>query len=509
MSSASGYQRIKFDNFKFGDYGSYGGSKAAPEGSFDALNMLVYADGSIGPRPGWANRTPNDMPNGKLVALLITQTPTRNLVFIVADDVRAANLALLPGSGSVSMGTLDTTPTTAVYPKAGTAEYYIAVPGDKCYKLDPPSGTITSLAGSPGGTELEVYGLRLVVVDSGAKYRILYSAANDFESWPAENFLNVGDLWDITALREQKNHLTIMKSRGTYVMTGVPGTASAVVRKIDRSYGPLMPSQADIDQQDTITFIPAFRQNPATFDGAQTQQVSYLTSLDPDRDSDASLPLVRGFTTTLGDQAPSTLVLTQGDGHDIMVVNQNGVWTKHHVEKSISGMVRGGYTGDVYVTDGGADASPSKIYSNHFNKNRPGFSTDQEMQPGDDSLTPPQAYVAIPQWWAPDDTEVTVRQVIVDYTKWNTGADATNHFDIIPTSYGRFNADAVTQDPISFDQAGSGAGGSVGDNTTGRFVAGFPYCYGAGFSIKLDNIRGVAIRSITVEVEIKPNQPTK
>lgn len=509
MPSTNGSQRIKFDNFKFGDYGSFGGTKAAPEGSFNASNMIVYADGLIGPRPGWKNRTPSSMPTGKINGIAATSTPTRDFIFIIGNTVYSFDLAT-PGAVA-TMGTLGSTPTLGVYPKYGTTELYVPLNGDKIYKIDPVANTVTAVTNSPSALEVEIYGARMVAVAPDLN-RILYSAAGDYTSWPVDNFTNIGDLWAVSALRTQQNHLTIMKSRGTYILTGTPGTPSSNVRKIDSGLGPLLPNQAELDQSDLISFIPAFRQNPAAFNGAQVQQVAHVNSLSGVRDSTAALPLVRGIAASMGDQAPATTLVAQGGGANIMLINHNGVWTKHLAETTISGMTRGGFTGDFYVTDGGAAGVAGKIFSNVFSLNRPGLSTDALTSIGDNSSTPLTCYLELPQWWADDGTEVCVRQVVVDFKKWNTGASATNHFDISATTFGRFNAAPNSTTSVSFDQAGASVG-SVGDSTTDRKVADVALSgggiFGAGFSVRLDAVRGVAIRSITVEVEVRPQSPRR
>ena len=42
---------IVYDDFRGGDWGNKG-SKLAAKNEFRALNMLVYRDGQVGPRPG-------------------------------------------------------------------------------------------------------------------------------------------------------------------------------------------------------------------------------------------------------------------------------------------------------------------------------------------------------------------------------------------------------------------------------------------------------------------------
>lgn len=489
-------ERITFDNFSGGDYGEYGGTKPPP-GTFRAMNILVTADGALCPRPGWADRSPTNMPTGKVLAMTPTSTPTRDMMFIVGAKVYVYDLNT-PSTTCAQMGSdLGATPTAALYPKPGTAEFYIVIPSDTCYLLDPPNNTIAPLTDAPAGFEIEVYGERLIVATEGNQ--IVFSAAADFNSWPAENFIDIGDNWTITALREQANHLSIFKSRGKHVLTGVPGV-NPTVRKVERSLGVLHPGQVVIDENDRLWYIPTFHQNPASFDGAATQQLGYLKELAPQRDGDVpNVPLVLGVSESIGDRETSTLLITQGADQNKMLLFHNGVWTRHTTSVDISGMVRGGYTGDFYVTDGGDDVGEGKIYSNYFGVNRPGLASDVIIQPGDDASTPVDAWVTFPEYWATDGMQISVRDVTVDFEKYNTGTASSNHFDIRVTSLGRTPASTGDATPITYSwDEDTDAFGSEGDHLRDRVAHGFQSARGNGFEVSLQNIRGVKINSVTV-----------
>lgn len=506
MPSATGNTRIIYDDFSGGDYGELGGAKS-PNNSFHGTNVIVTADGAICPRPGWKNRTSSTMPTGKVVGFTPTVTTSRTLMVIVANKVYTYDRDT---NGAVTeIGTLDVTPTLALLPKQGTDEYYITIPTDKSYKLLPASNTIDPLSTSPGGTEIEIYGERLLVSGAAAANRIQFSEAADFDDWPAENFINIPDTWQITALREQNNHLSIFKARGKHVLTGVPGV-NPTRRKTERAPSALHPGQVAPDLNDLIWFVPLFETYPAFYDGIKTSdKYSYLKELSSVRDGDTpALPLVLGTAVSSGDRSRSTVLITQGGGANKMLLFHNGVWTRHTTSVTITGMCRAGETGDFYVTDGGAVGVAGKIYCTQFNLNRPSLTTDTFSQPGDDSTTPVTASFTLPQYWAAGGTEIRVEQIIVDFEKYNTGSASTNHFEIAISAIGRPNS---INDPsvvtYTWDQAGSGAGASIGDHKRDREVQGSKLALAAGYELSINNIRGLKIQQIIVDVSVHKYRP--
>lgn len=508
MGSATGEAKVTFSDFSGGDYGEIGGAKA-PKNTFKAQNMLVTADGFLMPRPGWKDRSPTDLPVGKVTLMAPTSVPTKDMMIGVADDVYTYNLANAPSPGaSVSLlGTFGVTPTYALYPKAGTSEFYVTIPENASYKLDVVGSSVDELTDSPGGREIELYGLRLVVATTAG--RIIFSEPDDPDSWPSENFIDIGDKWDITALREQNNHLSIFKSRGKHVLTGIPGV-NPIVRKTERSRGVLHPGEVDIDEDDMMWFIPWSDTNPASFDGNSTKRIDYLKNLASVRDGDnPALPVVRGVAESVGDRSPSTLIATQGGGANRMLLFHNGVWTFHATSITISGMCRGGFTGDFYVTDGGGVSASGKVFSNTFGLNRPAFTIDGLVSPGDNSNTPVDAWVKFPQYWSPDGTELRVEEVIVDFVKYNTGTSETSHFDIDVFIGGRSpegqgEATGVT---YPWDETVSGAGASIGDFKSDRKVQGCKTAKGSSFEIQLRNVRNVKIKTVTVVTALYKSRP--
>lgn len=494
---------VTWNNFKGGDYGDFGGSKPPP-GTFHAKNMLVYTDGSIGPRAGLKNITPASMPNGALLALASTSTPNRELFFLIGTTGYYAKVTD-PGVVPIAYsGTLDDTPDQPVKPKHDTATLLFTVrqddsTPDKVYRVDPVAGTIAGIPGSAGGIDVVLQGQQLIVATSEFSNQILGSSPDDPTDWSAGIFADVDDNWQVTALHVVRNTLAIIKRTGWVVMTGVLGDfTSQVFRKVSSADGVLHSWHCEIDANDNVWFWPLFRQSPAVFNG---QTIQYFGQINrPIRVDDATIattPLNRGVTVVNGKLTPSTTVLVQGGDDNGGAIFANNQWTLHDFETPISGMVTS--NGNQFlITDGGSDSAPAQIYSTFFDLDRPAFVGEGLVSPGDNSDTPVDALITFPQFWSPNGREFTVRQIMVSFTSYDTGNTATNHFGLDLTVMGRGRGkgyqmvQAISQE---FDQTPSESS-NTGTDQEWYFNV---HCdAGSGIEVTLKDIRGVKIRAVSV-----------
>lgn len=491
-----------FDDFSGGDYGVLDGERA-PKNTFKATNMLVYADGYVGPRPGLKNITPASMPTGKLLTLVPTPIVGRDGMFIIGNTVYRFDLGT-PGTAPTSMGTLDVTPTVVLRPYLITDVFYMAVPGDKTYFLDPTNDDVSDIASSPSGTDCVIWNDQLIVVSDDNTNRLLASAPGDVNDWTEGRFIDIGDRWEITGVRTMRNYLGILKRNGAFILAGVIGDPdSESVRQMSSSTTTLHPWCAETDSDDKYWFIPVFRDNPASYDAAQLRQLPRWV-FSGEVSTDATPVLGQGLAMMTGDQTPSTIALVRGESVREALVQHNGVWTRQHFETAVSGMCAGDGDGFV-VTDGGGAGTAAAIYRTYFGTNRPGFVGDVLVSPGDNSTTPIDAHITLPQWWSPAGREVQVSQVIVDFKSWNTGTTATNHFDVAVKVMGRARAAEVTYThSTGFDQVVSA---SSTNGTRQRMQFNMLCAPGAGFEITLSNIRGCAIRCVTVLSPKKDENP--
>jgi hypothetical protein len=511
-----------WDNFSAGDYGKRGGERAG-KGTFHAQNMLVYSDGKIGPRAGLKNITPASMPTGKLLAFVATPVAGKDGLFIIdkqpywfdlfntvtAPTAMAADLDQTPEQPAVVR--LDTT--TMLFPVrydvSGTST------SDGTYRIDVINNTVAKLTAAPGGIDVNFLDQQVIIASSEFLPRIFGSSPTDPNSWGEGRFADVGDNWQTTALWPIRNALAILKRTGIHVLQGVLGDADTErYTKVSTSDGVLHSWESDRDADDRIWFWPTFRKLPASFDGATVRYEGHLELTQAiERDETiAATPTKRGVVVIEGHMTPSSVVFVQGGTAQRGIVQHNGIWTLHHWETSISGMLgQGGpVSQQLLATDGGGTGVAAKIFTTLLNLDRPAFTSDGLASPGDNSSTPVDAWVTLPQWWSPDGREVKVSQVIVDFTSWNTGTAATNHFDIAVRVLGRDRASEVVRatatdsEPDAFDEV---VGSSSTDGTRRRKTFMFDCPPGAGIEITLSNIRGCAIRSVTAVEAKRPGRP--
>lgn len=505
---------IPYDNFRGGEWGLLGGEKA-PQGSFHGKNVIVYSDGLVGPRPGLKNVTPDGMPEGLLRALVETPVPDRELVFVQANDVYYSSLRDFTINPVLFTGDALTGYGYAIYPKPDTADFLVAIPdvvaGDGSggvYRLDPAAATVTKLADSPPAQELELYGAQLITTDQrNDGPRLFGSTPGDFEDWPSTYFIDIGDNWGCVALRKQGNFLVIFKRNSIHVMSGVFGEDNMVVRDILSTENGVVhkPWHVDVDADGIIWFIPLFRSNIAAFSGARVTQYGHLNGLFPRVNEDDELNLKRGIACFEGQLDASSIIAVQGFNTDLGIVRHNGIWTYHHFEATITGMVRG--FGDHYIiTDAGDSGVAAKIYQGIMNLDRPAFTNDPRSSPGDGSDTPLETELTLPVWLDREGNEVRVRSVTVEIKKWDTGVE-TNSLDCSVKTVNRPNgAGDVTNELRSWSEAATSA---TTDGVHDRIVFPMHCAVGQGFQLTLSNLVGVAIKSVTVDLEDFKEQPRK
>lgn len=515
-----GSQIVSWGTFTGGEYGTAGG-RNAPAGTFTARNMLVYANGTVGPRPGLKNMTPNNMPNGKLLCLVSTPVVGRDGLFIIGNTVYRFNLGN-PASDPVIVGTFATTPTVPLHPYLVTDVFYVAVPNDKCYRIDPTNDQVTAVTGvgtSPGGRDLVIWNQQMIVACDGHDashplYRLMASKPGDVNDWSEGRFIDSGDdNWQVTGLRIQRNTLAILKRNGVYELTGILGDPETEVER--RAVTPtttLQPYHADMDALERYWFIPVFEDFPAEFSGGTVNEFPRIKFDVHEHDEGDSLPQLQGLAMLRGDLAPSTIVCVRGGSTQQMLISQNNAWTKHDIGVIVSGMCGGDRV--LLVTSGGTNSTPAQIYMANLLHNRPAFVGDVDAAPGDNSSTPMQTHLTVPQHWETPGRETRVRQVIVDFDTWDTGSTTHNHFDVTVKVMGRdANRGAASElayttgtggQPNSFDQATSASSTS---GTSQRQVFDFRTDYGAGFEISIVNNRGCAIADITVMHQPRQQRP--
>lgn len=493
MAKERVFQFADWRGGEFGDLGAQGG----PPNSFTGKNVMRYRSGAVGPRPGVKNVSPSGLPNGPVWAL--GAVPLANgIVFGIGNTLYGVTS---PGSGAaVALGTIAVTPTTPqqIVPRSGVLD--LAVYGDKAYTIDPVAATTTALTGSPAGSTLALYGVRMVNANPAANpSRVFYSAAADFNSWPALNFFDVGAAgWPVTYVDEIRQRLAIANGAVEWwALTGVPGV-NDVLRRQTRGDLAALSHRHVARIGETLWFIAPNEDFPVQYSGVTVDKLRYrhltFTSGVASSFGAASLP------------APESVLFVEAGGTNRGLLFWNDVWTFHTFGVTTSQFVTAerpatsladSTSVPMLLSDGGGPGVAAKLYAFHQTLDRPGKVGDTWAQPGDDSTTPMAAELATREEWGTRGEDLVARTVIVDFVKWNTGSTSTNHFDLVVRGLHRYNTVGFKDSAVQkFDEA---AALTTADATVDRrvFRVG-DQGVAQGLQVRFSNLRGVAIRQVTV-----------
>jgi hypothetical protein len=362
---------------------------------------------------------------------------------------------------------------------------------------------------APSGVDLELYDDQLLVVSDGDFPRILGSAPSPDRTnydFSGGMFLDVGDNWGIGSILLQGNYLSILKRNSVHVMSGVFGDNTMVVRQISRAETLHKPWHATVDNNERIWFIPLFREDLATFTGAQVTTLGQFKNLSPRNGEDGELPMKRGIVGFNGQLSGASVIAVQLGADEAPskgILNHNGVTTFHEFDAPVTGMIAS-LGNHVILTDGGGTSTPASLYGVNFEWDRPAFVSDNNASPGDGSNTPFEAEFMLPVWYDKGGNAVRVRYVTIELLKYNTGVD-TNSLSATVMTLDRPNgAGDYINDTHDWTDAGSN-GSSTGNHD--RIVIPMQNAIGHAFQLKISNLVGVSIRTITVGIEDFQSQP--
>lgn len=499
----------QYSDFSGGEFDQIGPYRA-PKNSWTGTNMLVYRTGELGVRKGLkrvtgptfaAGNVERLLPSGFGNEFLFTQGTA---VRLVSGIDGSASLVTLSGSLS-GAGAFSGSP----YFSDEDVSYVATSAG--LGKVDPSSLTVSSLTGSPGGADALVrYGKRLIVGGvSGSEIR--YSAAANFNSWPSDNVIAVGDTTSVIGLYVQRGHLVIMKNAQTFVLTGVPGE-NETLREVD-SY------TAGFDGQRSGVVE---RNGPLWVGWTRNGFVSHFNGSIWQDESQFNLESGGGGTGIVGAEAIKYgyrgHVFLYGVSPTVsLLLRHHGVWSKHIlpviaaggsdikpiIETRSGGQGPNGNSSLLIITDTGTGSVAPKFYMLKTGEDSPGLESGTFQRAGDDSTTPVTGSVDFPEWHSPNASEVFIRSVIVDFRSWNTGGSQTNHFDLAVKTLRRYDATESATGTVSFDQAvaSSSTSGTIQRRVFNLDDTGQPT---AGFQLSFTNIRGVAIQRIHVVIDDGP-----
>lgn len=504
-----------FSDFSGGDAGVLDLSKV-PDNFFRATNMLMYRDGSLGPRPGF-RAFPLAMPGTAIRGLGWVEAEQKSLVCLTdSGTVIAVNS---DGSASTQLGTGVTLPTAALSippllfdVTRGTGFMFVGN-GGSGYRIRPLAPALDTLNTS-AGVAATLYGLRMVRSET-ASTRWFYSDPNNTQSWPAGNFFDVAVSNRIVFMAEQRNHLVILTGDGSWwVLTGVPGVNDTFRRISGGRLSPawIVPNACVNLGDDNCYYLSPDNNYPVIFNGEKHEELSYL-SMTPENPlagygrafNFASSASYRAAVAVQGaDNSSPVFVLPKSptfNENGRILLKHNGVWTNHKMGTPVSYFWatdgRGRLIASRY-TDTNPVWATNQLLETDLRLNRPSFVSDLRTSPGDLSNTPVDAEVTFPEQWSANGDELIVTEVMVDFIRWNTGAPVQNRIQAEVTALSRGRGSEPMKAQRVWEQLGSDSPTTfTGKEDRVRFNFGDQGSSG-GWRLRLSGLRGVAIRNIVV-----------
>lgn len=506
---------ITFDDFSRGEYGTLGPSlpPGVGPGWFTGKNVMVYANGSVGPRPGVRTVTRlGTWPDG-IVRVLFPSTNASQSTFTqigehgrqFTTDLTALELTVTHEFND------DPIPEPTTYPNNGQHRglgNWVIVPGDGLYRAKIDDDTVILADGAMNGRVMRFYRDRQLAAANSDEVWFSDPGPDGWDTF--EDFFNGTSFNPVSAFLELRNGVLIPQATPNLdLVTGTIGTSSSVLRRVSSRAAPTDPyGCASIGSEFVVMMGRGFTY-PMLYNGAAWEELRHLAYAGDDaRATSADNGAVPAHTVIDLEFDDSWMILSGLDGDDSanrMLLAWGGARTYHTWETSIAPFARRFNEGVIMLTDGGSATDPPEFYTWFPDLDRPGFVSDPFSQPGDDSDSPLDAYMHTPAWVAEDGQEILLRGAVIEFTKWNTGAAETNHFSVTVDARRRYSAAGpVTSTPQVFDEAGSAA------TTAGVDAAVHLHFGNQGWAtecqVKIDELRGCAIRRITPILEQRPER---
>ena len=500
-----------FNDFTGGHAGLLDLNKV-PTNMWKGTNVILYRDGSLGPRPGLKALDVGGAIPAPFWGLGYIEAGNRSLIY-AAGAAGSTNLHASDPNGAstryavgpVDLDSVPQVPAQIVDVTSGTG-FINPGKGGMLYRFQPLAAAV-DLTIKRGSTAFCVYGLRGVGSDDVEPRRLYYSATDDTVSaagWPSGNFIDISISNRIVFLAAQRNHLLVVTGDGSWwILTGVPGGSNSVLRRITggRMAPPQIAPAAFVDLgNDDVWVLDPTNNYPGMFDGAKYQDFPYLSMSDNPTDSYASGTQVQadnGAKALQGadNHSPAFVLPSHIAGpNGRMLLMHNGAWSFHTFGVPMSQHWASNGRGRLF----GLNAAGSAIHTAQLRLDRPAFTSDPHAQPGDLSNTPLPAGFTLPHIWSDTGDEIQVNEVMIDFVSWNTGAVEPNRITatVHALAHGTNNT-SLTQ-AQTWEEAGS-------ESTTAQ--AGTPKRVrlnfgeqgsGAGAAVVLSLLRGVAIRQVFV-----------
>jgi hypothetical protein len=503
--------RQAYEDFSGGEYGIRHARTAQPN-QFSGKNVIVYRDGTLGPRNGLVEQplSGSNYVNGALNAFffgvehslnaprMIYSQGTRPKHFLV-NTLTAQNPSLFAPTD------IDAAPSSGqlgVLPRLGF-NMYLSSLGDGTYQIDALADTITKLTDANGAHDVvefldQLYLIGIGSAADGTGHKVQYSDNADPATWPLPNEFLVGYAWVVFRGFQMLNGLLILGQDGAWwLLQGRVATGS--LRRVAFGRAPSINNPAAV----VVSRDRAFFMADAAPGGA------FPCIFDGNDIDTHSLAHLRGWVSG---SAQIGSVLCEADQDILFVGNDQralmfheGVWTRHEFEVDVSEWAAPYSDQRFYLAVNGAAGSKPTFYRSTFAVTGPPIADADWESVGDGSDTPVDAYVEFPELWQAEGEQVRPMFVVVEFTSYDqnvaTGAHLAVEVDIIDR-FGKESTQTVSLG--SWDESDATVASTADGVRRRRIFRGATSAahFGSALQLRLTDLVGVKIEKAVLDFEI-------
>lgn len=495
---------VRYDDWKGGDFGTRDPGKADSD-QFTGNNVYPYDSGLLGVRAGTKLVSITGIPNHTNVpGPLGFWTHVNTFVTVVGSTPYQVPYT---GGAATAWAAYPTTPIRPIRFLLGGGVIY-SLSNLTLYKHATISSTVAITTPAPLSYVVR-WGYWFVGVDANRPWRIWFSTVDaggpHFDTWGANDYIDIGDTEPITALVPIYNTLYVGKASEWDSVTGVLGTLASV-RTVAIGNGPVDPRLTSVTTDNRIVYWPLGK-NPAFFNGTfvsiQNHQEVDLVRQTAPSDSVIVTPTSRRLVLAASDTVKTSIFSYA-----------NGSWTRHRFDAPLGGFAPGDLRDGTSLPDDVIFAvlgsitvgDPVRIVSYNHNLNRPGHAADTWSNAIDVGATDlVEGNVSFPTYWEPIGRQVRVRSMIVQFRKWASGvADSRNQITMRIDSLGPYQGGVNRGDPHVWLEPSDRASAD-GSDESWRINVG-SQGYGNGFRVSFPTLVGVALREVIVLCDVRTDR---
>jgi hypothetical protein len=497
---------VTFEDFS----GGYAGKLPTwrlPQSMWHGLNLVASVDGSLIPRSGLVRYELTGVGNGQITGMGWAdggEAPDKAW-YVQGTNLFAFDPYDVTTAVSSATGVLSAVPIRVLHWWDEAGVVWITNYADRIYKYDLTANTLTAVpntTGGPAGRCIVSWGSFLVTGGPPTNPAYIYwSDGEGLDDWVPAGFSEpIGSLNSaVTGLFVLRGQLVVAKDDGSWwVITGDLPTSEFPesiynVRNVFSGQTPLQePQHGAVIGGQAVWLVARSAPWPSWFNGSTLQDLNYLRADLVPTPNGGIQPNCNVHRLT----GPADLLVSAGSVGSDRLMLKDSIWSRHVFSIPSLEWTAPMADGLVLLSDGGEAIEAPKFYVWHADAENPPDESAQLESVTDDG-TEYDVEVELPEWVSDDGAEVLARSVTVDFRRVDQGAGAPPQGFAIQVASTRRSRDESEQ-MWSAVQRWSGPSRTVSKDRA-AFMLG-DQGNGAGWVVRLFDVRGVAIQRVRVQV---------